>query len=363
MRVLFVVKNMRLSNGVSSYAMNYYRNMVCDNFHYDFLIINDVGSPYYEEIKKTGGRIFLSPSYKKKPQDLVLYLNDLFRENNFDIVHCNVINSGSIVLMMAKKYGVKVRILHSHASQTGDKTWKKIRNKLFYTVTLKYATTYFACSKLAGDCLFGKHEYYVIPNAIDIDKYMFSEEKRNEIRKKLGVENCKVLMTVGRLTHQKNPYFIVDIITEYAKTHDDFVFWWFGNGELEDKIKDYAKNNDVLDKILFWGAYTNVNECYSAADIFILPSIYEGLPLVGIEAQMSALPIIFSDNITKEAAISDFVRYLSLENPIQWCLLIDDIMKIDRNVCKQTIKYHEWDIKKRALELYKVYHNLIDQES
>ena len=113
LRVLLVVKNMRLSNGVTSFAMNYYRQLGGDNIIFDFLVISDVGSPYYGEIERNGGQVFLMPSYKKHPLAVLAYLNRLFKDNCYDILHCNVLNSGALVLFLAEKYGVPVRILHS----------------------------------------------------------------------------------------------------------------------------------------------------------------------------------------------------------------------------------------------------------
>ena len=363
MRVLLVVKNMRLSNGVSSYAMNYYRQLVCDKFNYDFLVVNDVESPYYAEIKKSGGKVFLMPSYKKEPLKVIPYLKKVFKENQFDVVHCNVMNSGSLILMMAKICGVKVRILHSHATQTGDKAWKKIRNKLFCSITLKCSNTYFACSHLAGDYLFGKNNYFLIPNAIEIGQYKFSSINREEIRNTLGIGEFKVIMTVGRFTHQKNPFFIVDIIKQYSKTHKDFVFWWFGNGELEEKVKEYATNQNIIDKIIFWGARADVNKYYSAADVFILPSLYEGLPVVGIEAQIAALPIVFSDNISKEAKISNNVEFENIKDPMVWCSTIDNVVSKDRVENEKSVKFFEWDISKQAEKLAEIYNKLINRET
>ena len=363
MKVLFVVKNMRLANGVASYTMNYYRKLVDKNFKYDFLIVNDIGSPYYEEIEKAGGKVFCLPSYKKEPLKVIKFLIDLLKENNYNIIHCNVINSGSLILLIAKLCGIKVRILHSHATQTGDKLWKQIRNKFFYSITVKCATDYFSCSKLAGDYIFGKGNYAVIPNAVNLKRYVFSEIKRENIRNQENVTSKKVLMTVGRFTVQKNPYFIVDIVKKYSAYRDDFILWWFGNGELEEKIKKYAVKLNVSNKIRFMGACANVNEYYSAADVFILPSLYEGLPVVGIEAQIAALPAVLADTITTETKISDAVQFISIKDAGVWCNAIDKALACDRRKNIATVNYDDWDINKQAEYLKNIYKKLIESRS
>lgn len=359
MRILFVVKNMRLSNGVSSYAMNYYRKINGSDIQFDFLIISDVGSPYYSEIEKNGNKVFCMPSYKKELFKIVPYLNRLFKENKYDVVHCNVMNSGSLILKIAKIHKVPVRILHSHATQTGDKRWKKLRNKLFCAVSLKNANTYFSCSRLAGDYLFGKNNYHLIPNAIDIDKYSYNQQKRNLIREEEQCEEKLVVTTVGRFTRQKNPMFIVDIVDELNKMGIEFIFWWFGNGELESKVHKYAAEKGVDKFIKFWGANPKVMDYYSAADIFILPSLYEGLPVVGIEAQVASLPVLLADTITSETQISGWVRFLPIKDAKLWAKNIIEIKNCNREVITNSLNLSEYKIQNKAKNLKNLYEGLL----
>jgi glycosyltransferase EpsF len=363
MKVLFVVKNMRLSNGVASYAMNYYRKLNGEELQFDFLIISDVGSPYYAEIENNGNKVFLMPSYKKKPLEVVPYLKKIFKENNYDILHCNVMNSGSIVLMLAKKYRIPVRILHSHATQTGDKKWKEIRNKLFCGMSLNFANTYFSCSHLAGDYLFGKDNYYLIPNAIEVEKYSFNMEKRRFHREMEKCEDKLVLITVGRFTKQKNPLFIVDIVRALSCLNNNFVLWWFGNGELEKTVTQYAKENRVDKFIKFWGASSAVNEYYSAADIFILPSLYEGLPVVGIEAQVSALPALLSNKITAETKISNPVEFLPITDADLWAKRILYYASFDRENNVKSLNLGAYKIEEQAEKLKTTYTSLLEEKN
>ena len=359
MKILFVVKNMRLSNGVASYAMNYYRKLNGSDIQFDFLIISDVGSPYYSEIEESGNKVFFMPSYKKEPFKIIPYLNRLFTDNKYDVVHCNVMNSGSVILKIAKIHKVPVRILHSHATQTGDKKWKELRNKFFCAVSLKNANTYFSCSHLAGDYLFGKDNYYLIPNAIDIDKYSYDQQKRKLLREEERCEKKLVVTTVGRFTRQKNPMFIVDIVDELSKMGIEVAFWWFGNGELEPEVHKYAGEKGVDKYIKFWGANPKVMDYYSAADIFILPSLYEGLPVVGIEAQVAALPVLLADTITTETQISDSVRFLPITDAKLWAENIAELRNCNRETIAKSLNLSEYKIENQAEKLKNLYSDLL----
>lgn len=361
-RVIFVVKNMRLSNGIASYAMNYFRRLNGNEIRFDFLIISDVGSPYYKDIEQDGSKVYLMPSYKRRPLEVIPFLKKLFTETHYDVLHCNVMNSGSLVLKIAKKYGIPVRILHSHATQTGDKKWKQIRNKLFCGISLKNANYYFSCSHLAGDYLFGKDNYHLILNAIEVEKYAFNASVRKKLREEEQCDDKLVLMTVGRFTKQKNPEFIVEIVKALQSTRSDFVLWWFGNGELEVSIKEKARESGADKNIKFWGANSSVNEYYSAADVFILPSIYEGLPVVGIEAQVAGLPIIFSDCVTREAQIAKNVKYLSIADAMSWASEICEAENNNHLDNLNGIDLSMYRIENQCGKLKQLYYDLLSKE-
>ena len=350
---------MRLSNGVASYAMNYYRKLNGPDTQFDFLIISDVGSPYYSEIKKNGNKVFFMPSYKKEPFKIIPYLKHLFTDNKYDVVHCNVMNSGSLILRIAKTHKVPIRILHSHATQTGDKKWKEHRNKFFCTVSLKNANTYFSCLHLAGDYLFGKDNYYLIPNAIDVNRYSYDQKKRTLLRNEEHCGKKLIVTTVGRFTRQKNPMFIVDIVYELSKMGIEFAFWWFGNGELEHEVHKYASEKGVDKYIKFWGANSKVMNYYSAADVFILPSLYEGLPVVGIEAQVAALPVLLADTITTETQISDSVRFLPITDAKLWAENIAELRNYDRETITRSLNLLDYKIENQAKKLKNLYLELL----
>lgn len=362
MRILYVVKNMRLANGVTSYAMNYYRKLVCtEDVKIDFLVVNDIGSPYYDEIRANESKIYLLPSYRKNIFATVLFLIKLFQNEKYDIVHSHVLNSGSIILKLAKHYEVPVRILHAHATKSGDTKLKELRNKFFISISLANANAYFACSKLAGDYLYGKRKYTVIYNAVDFNKYQFNQQCRDFIREEYSVQKCLIVTTVGRFTKQKNPFFIVDIVCSLKNKIKSFKFWWFGNGILEDEVKAYAKEKGADDCIVFFGANDKANEFYSSADVFILPSLFEGLPVVGIEAQISGLPCIFSDAITKEVQISSFCEFIPIDSADFWAKKIIEICNKDRMANIASVKKDNYDIEMQYSILLKKYTSLYEE--
>lgn len=361
MRILYVVKNLRISNGVTSYIMNYYRHLVKDKkIKIDFLLVNYTDSPFYNEIKSNGGKIFFLPSYKTEFMKINKYLTNLFSENRYDIIHCNVINSGAIILRYAKKNNIPVRILHSHATQDGDNLIKIIRNIPFKNISKRNANVFFACSKLAGNALFKKQDFIVINNAIDIDKFIYNERNRMRIRKELNSENKKIILTVGRITEQKNPYFIVDVIDEITRNSCDFELWWFGNGNLDNEIKEYIEKKKLGEKIKLFGAVNNVNEYYSAADIFILPSLYEGLPVVGIEAQASGIYSLFSDKITMEMNINDDKnKFLDINNLQKWCDEIKNVEHYNKARKIDIKKFNNYQVQEEVNKLKNIYISLI----
>ncbi len=363
MKILYVVKNMRLANGVSSYAMNYYRELVIDkDIQIDFLIVSDVGSPYYDEIKTHGSHIYIMPSYSKHFFSSIKYISQVLKNGNYDIVHSHVLNSGSIILKLSKKYRIPVRIIHSHATKSGDLKLKELRNKLFIKISLANANSYFACSKLAGDYLFKNRKYTVINNAIDLDKFGFNMKYRTSIRDELGINNKLIIIAVGRFTRQKNPFFIVDIVKSLSQKNNNFELLWLGNGVLEDDVKEYAQKKCVSSFIRFLGANDRVNEFYSAADVFILPSLFEGLPVVGIEAQISGLPCIFSSEITREVKISEACEFISIDSPDLWSKKIIELGNTDREKNIDTIKKDSYNIKKQSEILKNIYNKLYEEK-
>ena len=268
--------------GVESVVMNYYKNIDRNRIQFHFLCDEDSTDIPYEEIEKLGGKVIVIPPYQK----LFKYQKELYRifkENNYKIVHSHINALSVFPLKIAKKAGVPIRIAHSH-STSNKKEWKKnILKMILRPFSKLYANNYFACTEYAGKWLFGKKvverkELNVINNAIDLKKFEFNENTREDLRKELGIkEDVLVIGHVGRFMKQKNHEFLIDVFEKAIKQDDNIYLILVGQGPLEDKIKEMAKEKGIEYKILFLGQRNDVNKLYQAMDIFVLPSLYEGL--------------------------------------------------------------------------------------
>lgn len=317
-RILVVLPCISKANGVSSYALNYYKKLDPQKIHMDFLVMKESENDCFSSFLENDTQIF---ELIKGNDSFVKYLkriDDFFYKNasNYDIVHCHVYNSGAFILHVAKKYGVKNRILHSHATVSSDKVINRIINSFLIPIARKNATHYFACSDLAGKFLFKNSKFTVINNAINIEQYKFNLSERKRIRKELNIENDFVIGNIGRLCKQKNQLFLFKVFLELNKDNINSKLLIIGNGVLEKKLKEFVIKNNMCEKVLFLGARNDVEKMYNAMDVFCLPSLYEGLPVVGVEAQCNGLPCVFSDSITKEVRINDNVIFIDLKDEI-----------------------------------------------
>lgn len=268
--------------GVESVVMNYYRNIDRNKIQFHFLCDEDSTDIPYEEIEKLGGKVIVIPPYQK----LFKYQKELYRifkENNYKIVHSHINALSVFPLRIAKKAKIPVRIAHSH-STSNKKEWKKnILKMILRPLSKLYANNYFACTEYAGKWLFGKKvverkELNVINNAIDLKKFEFNENIREELRKELGIkEEVLVIGHVGRFMKQKNHEFLIDVFEKAINKANNMYLILVGQGPLEDKIKEMAKEKGIEDNILFLGQRNDVDKLYQAMDIFVLPSLYEGL--------------------------------------------------------------------------------------
>ena len=268
--------------GVESVVMNYYRNIDRNKIQFHFLCDEDSTDIPYEEIEKLGGKVIIVPPYQK----LFKYQKELykiFKENNYKIVHSHINALSVFPLRIAKKAKIPVRIAHSH-STSNKKEWKKNILKIILRPLSKlYANNYFACTEYAGKWLFGKKvverkELNVINNAIDLKKFEFNENTRKALREELGIkEDTLIIGHVGRFMKQKNHEFLIEVFNEVYKKNQNTLLILIGQGPLLSEIKQKAINLNIEDKIKFIGQVTDVEKYYNIMDIFLFPSIYEGL--------------------------------------------------------------------------------------
>ena len=355
-----------LGGGVEAVVMNYYRNIDRSKIQFDFICDNDSTNIPYEEIEKLGGKVILVPPYQK----LLSYIKELkkiFKENNYKIVHSHINTLSVFPLYVAKRAGVPIRIAHSH-STTNKKEWKKnLMKQVLRPFSKIYATDYMCCSELAGRWLFGNKVYdqgkvYLLNNAIDLDKFKYDEKVRKKKRKELEIsEDTLVIGHIGRFVEQKNHRFLIDIFNEIHKEKENSVLLLAGQGPLQEEIRNKVNELNLNNKVIFLGQIDDAYRIYQVIDVFVLPSLYEGLPVVGVEAQASGLLCELSSAMTKETKVLDTTRFTTLDTSAkEWAsIILDDYSKFKRQDTTDEISKNNFNIRKETTRLESKYDGLL----
>jgi len=375
-RILHSVSNMDRA-GIETMLMNYYRNIDRETVQFDFLCNKKKPGAYDEEIKQLGANMYVSPGFNPiKYLKYLKFMKMLFVEHpEYRVVHSHNGAFAVYPLLAAKINKIPVRIFHAHGTSIIKDikyVWKKVC-MLFLGSTLNQRWTcgIEAARFYYGDKVVENEEYRLITNAINVERFLFNEKTRKSFRKKYDLEGKFVIGHVGRFMTQKNHTFLIDAFKEAVKQIPDAKLVLLGDGVLMEEIKQKVADYKLENNVLFVGNVNNVYEWYQAFDMFILPSIYEGLPVVGIEAQTAGLPCIFSSEVTKEVDISHESKFLNLEDDINvWASEINRLYLNYINtkdiVGKRTDKYEmvtnsNYNIKIEANKLQEVYLNLYNK--
>lgn len=325
-KILMIVPELNVANGVASVAMNYFRNLDSSKYQVDFAVLHNTESPYIKEIESKGGKIYVLPSIKNFSEHIKC-CRQIISFGDYDVVHDHSLTKTIPLMVYARRANVPVRILHSHSSKLSSSKIKACITGILKSFLINQTTTLFACSDMAAEALFGSREYEWIPNGIDVDRFSFNPSARSELRRSMDCENKVVFGSVGRLAPEKNPYFAVDVFEEILKKIPEAEYWWLGSGLLEAQVREKVKSKGLEDKFKLLGSHANIQDFYQAMDILLLPSFFEGLPLVAVEAQASGLPIIMSDTITKLASCSKNAIYLAVESGAEaWAEVVCDVL-------------------------------------
>lgn len=328
-RVLIVNYKMQCA-GIESFIMNVYRNIDKEKVQFDFLVHYSELQFYDKEIEELGGNIYRLSV--REDNNIIKYFRDLKRffanHPEYQIVHGHMESFGVFYLHAAMKAGIRTRIAHSHIAERnrGIKGCVKHLLNCFYHT---YATDLFACSDVAGKFMFGKSKYTVFNNAIDTRKFSYSKDIRGQIRSDLEIKNSTtVIGHVGRFNTQKNHIFLMEVFNEVLKINNDSIMLLLGEGDLFEDVVTYSKHLGINEKVRFLGIRADAYRIYQAIDIFVMPSLFEGLPVSGIEAQAAGLPCIFSDTITEQTKITPNVTFLNLSDSKQmWAEKISNIVQ------------------------------------
>lgn len=363
-RILYVIPGLNVCGGMESYAMNYLRHIDRSKYIIDFAT-HDVGEEnYVYEIESLGGKVYVLPRFSlKNIKPIKAQIKNILSENKYDIIHCHMANAGMFYFNEARKQGIKVRILHSHQSKAADKFSHAVRNYPLLWLAKIYATHFVACSKLAGDFLFGNEHYTLLNNAIEPEKFAPDIEARKRIRDELGITDDTLLLGhVGRLCPQKNQAFLLEVFKHILDFHPDSKLVLIGEGEDEGLLKQKAMELGIIDEVIFHGVERNVAAYYQAMDVFCMPSLYEGLSVVAVEAQGSGLPCIFSDDISKETDLGGVVEFMSLkESPVEWAKKVVALGHTDRvGDPSELLDKSGYNINLEAENLVKYYDKLLE---
>lgn len=355
-RVLQVVTYMG-RGGLETMLMNYYRHIDRSKVQFDFLVHRDFEADYDKEILSMGGKIYRVSRLIPWSRGYREELKRFFRAHpEYKIVHVHQDCLSSVALQCAKECGVPVRIAHSHNSNQ-DRNLKYIIKRYYMKQITQFATDCFACGKNAGDWMFAGHRYQILHNAINASAYMYSCAKAVAMREKLHVEQNLVIGHIGRFDAQKNHTFLLDIFSECVKLVPNAKLLLVGDGEGRNHIQDKVKKLGLEDKVIFTGVCNNVADLLSAMDVFVFPSLYEGVPVTMIEAQASGLPCVISDGVPKECIIiSGLVTTMKLTDmPCDWAKHIIERSQTKRENHLNEIQAAGYDIVTAAKELENFY--------
>ncbi len=304
------------TGGVEAVVYNYFSHMPREDYELYYISYDTPNAQVKEKFEALGFQVYEVCKKKENLMKSCKQVLDILKENDIQIIHSHMTLMCFITSILARMCGVKVRIAHSHLAQNIYGV-KRYVYGVFKWLTKVSATHYFACGNEAGQYLFGERAFEtgrvtMMRNAIDTEKYGFDTRIRAELRERLGVEDAFCIGHVGRFTEQKNHSFLLDIMSEVVKRNPNAKLFLFGEGPLEEEIKEKARKLSLMGNVVFMGSVTDMYRYYSVMDVFLLPSLYEGLAVSLVEAQCNGLPVVTSDMVTEEIHLSDMYEMLSL---------------------------------------------------
>lgn len=305
--------------GVAKLLYDYYRNMDDrENLRFDFLIYDFFEEGIYEEpLRQMGCRIYRIPVFKRDKKASLRAMEKVIREGRYDVVHSHRCTRGVFALWFARRYRVPRRLIHCHiayeeVSRTGEAV-----NRVLGVINRHLATDLFACGRDAAKYMWGEKrlaagKVHIMTNAIDTELFRYDRQIRDRVRRELGVGDSFVIGTVGRLDRQKNQAFLLDAFAALRRQGQAAVLLLAGRGEDEQMLRDRCARLGIEDSVRFLGVRKDIPDLCCAFDLFVMPSLYEGLPVSVVEAQAAGLPVLLSDTVTDEVIVTDLVRTLPL---------------------------------------------------
>ncbi len=366
-RVLHILDELN-TGGAERIVFSYFQHIDREKFQWDFVITRHP-DPHHkgmleDAVEAMGSKIYRVTRKRENYFKNLSEIRRIIRDGNYDIVHSHLDELSALYLLSAKSAGVPVRICHSHLAVADRGFAVETLCKLLKPVLNACVTDRFACGRTAGISLWGEKavndgSVFIMRNAIDTESFHFNEETRKAMRDKLDLENKTVIGSVGRLSYQKNTAFLIEIFNEYHKRNPDSVLVLVGEGEFREKVLELIDEHLLNDCVRLLGARNDVNEIMCAMDLFLLPSRFEGLPIVMVEAQCSGLPCAVSDRITDEVRINPNVIYLPIVQSAKfWAQKCDELIRgntLSRQGAQKAVEDSGYRIETSAKELEDYY--------
>lgn len=363
-KILFVHGGTLEKAGTESYMMSVYHNIDKEKYSIDFLVFGNKEGYYDKEIEANGNTIYRLPMSLGEivSKDSYFKIKREIKDAKYDIVHSHMNALNYPILKLMQNLEIPVRISHSHGSRHFVTSAPIIAFKEKIKVRIpEVSNGLLSCSKVAGEFLYGDNPYTIINNGIDVDAYSYNETIRDNLRKELNVENKHVYGHVGRLNFQKNHSFLIDTFSYITKEDPDAVLLLVGEGELLPNLQKQVENLNIQDKVYFLGIREDVKDVLQAMDYFIMPSIFEGLPYVLVEAQASGLTCFAADTIDAQSKLIDNFYFLPLDSPEKWANFILEHRDYIRTNTSAVIKELGFDEKVNVDYLTSIYDKLTEK--
>lgn len=365
-RVLQVMGSLN-RGGAETMIMNLYRAIDPRQVQFGFITHGSIHGAFTGEIQRRGGDIYCCPRYTGINHIAYCkWWKDFFdNHKSYKILHSHVRSTASIYFLIAKRYGITT-IIHSHSTTNGSGVQSVLKRLLQYP--LKYEADYFfGCSKEASAWLYGKkiiesNKYYMIKNAIDVSLYQQNLNTRKAYRNQLGIKpDEKLMIHVGRFHESKNHSFLIQVFSALLKKNEKNKLILVGDGNLRKSIEDLVRNNAIGDRVIFSGIRDDVPNLLSSADVFVFPSLWEGLPVSVVEAQAAGLPCLLSDRITRDVNITDLCCFLPIDKGTNiWVDALQRAFEMKQKNVSQEIINAGFDIHKSAQWLTDFYKGLVN---
>ena len=358
-RILHFVNSLTSSGGLCNFIMNYDRRIDREKIQFDFVYFREVEKDFKEEITSLGGRFFKweSPrlffNYKKQAEE--------FFDNHrgeYSMIHCHVLFATACFGKVARKHGIKV-ISHSHSTVYGNGFIRKIRNRYFVRRANKLCDVRLACSKKAGEFMFGGNSFFVIPNAVDVSKYVFNTAAREKVRSEFKIEGELLIGHVGGFEKVKNQGFLVDIFAKIMEKDPSaklILVGGRGYNDTTDEVKNKVKEMGLSDSVIFTGPRTDVSDILSAIDVFVFPSLFEGFGLALLEAEISGAKCFASTEVPEEVNCTGEVKYLPLVKGSDFWAEEILLLKV-KNRRQDRDAFWGYDVNCKSTELENIYIN------